>query len=59
MLYHKHVTDVLQFKNTNGIYVKWSTPLWIFDIENLIAPVLAVLLDTRDCDINLNQRNAL
>lgn len=43
--YHSYVKDVIEFKNTTGIYVKGTNCSSIFGTEPFIAPVVAVLLD--------------
>ena len=45
MIYHFYVKDVIEFKNTVGIYTKGSNRYSIFDTEPFITPVIAVLLD--------------
>lgn len=43
--YHSYVKDVIEFKNTTGIYVKGTNCNSIFGTEPFITPVVAVLLD--------------
>lgn len=45
MIYHFYVKDVIEFKNTVGIYTKGSNRNTIFGTEPFITPVIAVLLD--------------
>lgn len=45
MIYHEYVRDVIEFKNTHGIYVQGSNHKSIFGTEPFITPVIAVLLD--------------
>lgn len=43
--YHSYVKDVIEFKNTTGIYVKGTNCSSIFGTESFITPVVAVSLD--------------
>ena len=43
--YHSYVKDLIEFKNTTGIYVKGTNCNSIFGTEPFITPVVAVLLD--------------
>ena len=45
MIYRCYVRDVIEFKNTVGIYTKGSNRNSIFGTEPFITPVIAVLLD--------------
>ena len=47
MIYHEYVRDVIEFKNTNGIFIHGSNKNSIFGTEPFITPVIAVLLDAR------------
>ncbi|XP_071126919.1 uncharacterized protein [Mytilus edulis] len=45
LTYKAYVKDVLEFKETNRIYSKGSSPKCIFGTENFLSTVLAVRLD--------------
>ena len=45
LTYKAYVKDVLEFKETNRIYSKGSSPKCIFGTENILSTVLAVRLD--------------
>ena len=45
MNYRDYISDVIEFKNTSGIFVSGSNRQSIFGTEPFIAPVLAVKLD--------------
>ena len=45
LIYQSYVKDVIEFRNTTGIYVKGSNDNTIFGSEPFLTPVLAVLLD--------------
>ena len=44
MIYHLYVKDVIEFKNTVGIYTKGANRNSIFGTEPFITPVIAVVL---------------
>ena len=43
--HHSYVKDVIEFRNTTGIYVKGTHCNSIFGTEPFITPVVDVLLD--------------
>ena len=45
LTYRPYVKDVMEFKNTSGIFVKGCNKNTIYGSEPFLTPVLAVLLD--------------
>ena len=45
LTYRLYVKNVIEFKNTSGIFLKGCNKTTIFGSEPFLTPVLAVLLD--------------